>query len=228
MKKILLLHGWNYTNYTSMTESKDAWENRKAFVDELSKKYEVYKLNFPGFCGEPEQSKPMFLKDYANYVFEYLKKNKLQVDYILGYSFGGAVAIVYNTLKDPNQKLILISPAIARTGVTPKLPAKGLKKIAKDFYLKNIVKNKYMVHGTKFLNDSYQNIVRVELIDEVNRISPDLLTIIYGNKDNMVNPFYVIDHLDEEHKECIHMIDGGDHDIANTHTKDILSIINNI
>jgi hypothetical protein len=24
------------------------------------------------------------------------------------------------------------------------------------------------------------------------------------------------------------MIDGGDHDIANTHTKDILSIINNI
>lgn len=226
-KKILLLHGWNDENYTSMTNSIDAWDNRKKFVDELSKKFEIYKLNFPGFCGEVEPNKSWFLKDYANYVFDYLKKNKLQVDYILGYSFGGAVAIVYNALKDPNQKLILISPAIVRNGVTPKAPAKGLRKIVKNYYLKHIVKNKYMIHGTKFLNDSYQNIVRVELIDEINRISPDLLTIIYGAKDNMVEPSRVLKCVDEDHKKCIHMIENGGHDIANTHAIDIMDIISN-
>lgn len=114
MKKILLLHGWNYRNYTSMTNEKDAWHNRIKFVQKLEEKYEVYKINFPGFCGEKEPSMTWNLKDFANYVKEYLEKNNLQVDYIIGYSFGGAVAIEYNRLFDNKQKLILISPAIVR------------------------------------------------------------------------------------------------------------------
>ena len=113
-KKILLLHGWNWRNYTNLTKSKDAWDNRKKFVQKLESKYEVYKLNFPGFCGEPEPREEWKLEDYANFVKEYLEKNKMKVDYILGYSFGGAVAITYNHLYDPKQKLILISPAITR------------------------------------------------------------------------------------------------------------------
>ena len=44
MKSILLLHGWNDENYTSQTKSKDAWDNRKDFVDKLSKHYKIYKL----------------------------------------------------------------------------------------------------------------------------------------------------------------------------------------
>ena len=57
MKSILLLHGWNDENYTSQTDSKDAWDNRKVFVDKLSKDYKIYKLNFPGFCGQEEPDK---------------------------------------------------------------------------------------------------------------------------------------------------------------------------
>ena len=38
----------------------------------------------------------------------------MQVDYILGYSFGGAVAVKYSLLYDKNQKIILVSPAITR------------------------------------------------------------------------------------------------------------------
>lgn len=37
MKNILLLHGWNYKNYTGMTTSKDAWHNRENLVKELKK-----------------------------------------------------------------------------------------------------------------------------------------------------------------------------------------------
>ena len=148
------------------------------------------------------------------------------MDYILGYSFGGAVATLYNVMKDPTQKIILISPAIARNNVTPKdKPTNPLRNKLRKIYLKYIVKNKYMIHGTKFLNDSYQNILRIELIKEVNLIKPDLLTIIYGSDDNMVNPNYVIDNLDEEHKKRVYMVDGGSHDIANSHPDDIISIL---
>ena len=230
MKSILLLHGWNDENYTSMTDSKDAWENRKKFVNELEKHFKVYKLNFPGFCGEAEPNKPWYLKDYAHYVFDYLKKNKLQVDYILGYSFGGAVATMYNSVIDPSQKIILISPAIARNGVTPKIDnvpvfLRPLRNTLRDLYLKKIIKNPYMVNGTPFLSKTYQNIVRIELINELNMIKPELVTIIYGENDRMVNPNYVINNLDKAHQDRVHIVPNGEHDIANTHTNEIISII---
>ena len=85
-----------------------------------------------------------------------------------------------------------------------------------------------MIHGTKFLNDSYQNILRIELIKELNQIKPELLTIIYGSDDNMVNPNYVIDNIDDEHKKRVCVIDGGSHDIANSHPDLIISYINKI
>ena len=225
MKSILLLHGWNDENYTSQTKSKDAWDNRKDFVDKLSKHFKIYKLNFPGFCGEPEPDRSWYLKDYAKYVFDYLKTNKINVDYILGYSFGGAVATLYNVMFDPTQKIILVSPAIARNGVTTKIHTNPLRNKLRNIYLKYIVKNKYMIHGTKFLNESYQNILRIELIKELNMINPSLLTIIYGSDDDMVNPNYVINNLDNKHKDKVHVIEGGSHDIANSHPDDIISIL---
>lgn len=231
MKKILLLHGWNDENYTSMTKETDAWHNRGKFVDMLSEDFEVYKLNFPGFCGESEpKQKEWFLEDYANYVKEYLETNNLKVDYILGYSFGGAVAIEYNQIYDNDQKLILVSPAITRNTKktikfikTPRC-IKCIRNFFRNLYLKYIVKNDYMIHGTRFLNNSYQNIVRVELLKQVQEINPNNITIIYGNLDKMVNPGYIIKNIDIKYRDSIYIIDGG-HDIANDNPKEIINII---
>lgn len=231
MKKVLLLHGWNYLNYTKMTKEKDAWKNRSEFVKELSKKYQVYKLNFPGFCGESEPTRPWELSDFANYVSEYIKINKIKPDYIIGYSFGGAVAIEYNLMFDNNQKIILISPAITRNKdksksfiKTPKLLT-GIRKQLRDFYLIYIIKNKYMKYGTKFLRDTYQIIVREELLDSIKQINPDNIKIIYGEKDEMVLPEYVISNIDKKYKKCIKIIKNGKHDIANTHTKELVKLL---
>jgi pimeloyl-ACP methyl ester carboxylesterase len=230
-KKILLLHGWNWKNYTSLTESKDVWNNRKEFVDKLSEKYDVYKLTFPGFCGEPEPERAWELSDFANYVKEYLDKNNIKPDYILGYSFGGAVAIEYNLLFDNSQKLLLVSPAITRNKEkskhiiqTPKF-MQPLRNRLRDFYLVHIIKNNYMINGTKFLNETYQNIVRVELLDELEKIDPKNIKIIYGSIDKQVNPSYVINNINPKFKDSIKVIEGGTHDIANTNADDIISII---
>lgn len=232
MKKILLLHGWNDDNYTSMTKSKDAWHNRKKFVDELSKEYDIYKLNFPGFCGEKEPKQSEWnLEDYANYVKEYLDNSNLKVDYILGYSFGGAVAVEYASMFDNKQKLILVSPAIIRNYKktikfikTPKCFRK-IRNSLRNSYLKYIIKNEYIIHGTKFLNNSYQNIVRVNLINQLEQLNPYNITIIYGTKDNMVNPEYINNNINIYFKNRIFFIKDGTHDIANTNTKELIDII---
>ena len=231
MKKILLLHGWDWRNYTKLTSSKNPWHKRIKFINALKKEYEVYQLTFPGFCGEKEPKNAWTLDDYALYVNSYIRTSNIKFDYILGYSFGGAVAIRYNLLFNNFQKLILVSPAITRNTTksikfipTPEI-LKPLRKVVKDLYLKYIIKNNYMIHGTKFLNDSYQNIVRVDLINDIQYIKPYNIKIIYGSEDNMVNPELVINSLDKEHKKCIHVINGGGHDIANTHSKEIVSII---
>ncbi|MCH5166831.1 MAG: alpha/beta hydrolase [Erysipelotrichales bacterium] len=231
MKKILLLHGWNYKNYTKLTEEKDAWHNRKKFVSELEKNYEVYKLNFPGFCSEKEPKKSWNLSDFAKYVHDYLETNNLKVDYVLGYSFGGAVAVTYNRLYDSKQKLILISPAIVRNYDKSKKFIKTpafltpIRNLIRNSYLINIVKTNEMVYGTKFLRDTYQSIVRIELIDEIEKIDPNRLKIIYGTEDKMVNPRLVESKVLDKYKKCIYFIEGGGHDIANTHTKELIDII---
>ena len=231
-KKLLLLHGWNWRNYTKLASSDDVWANRKQFVDKLSKKYDVYKLTFPGFCNAPEPNKPWNLNDYAKYVKDYLEKMNLKPDYILGYSFGGAVATRYNTIYDNDQSIILVSPAITRnktkSKTMPKTPKilNPIRNKLRDLYLILVVKNNYMINGTKFLNSSYQNIVRVELLDELNKINPNKLTIIYGDKDTEVNPKYIIKNIDKKHKNCISIIKDGTHDIANSNTDELINIIN--
>ena len=229
-KKILLLHGWNNKYYSKYNIS-DSWLYRKIFIDKLSKKYDLVKINFPGFCGELEPKKAWRLDDYAKYVKNYIDNSNIKFDYILGYSFGGAVAVKYAKLFDNKQKLILISPAIVRNTYHSKKMIKTphifnkLRNIIRDIYLKRIIKNPYMIDGTKFLNASYQNIVREEVLNDLNELNSNNLLIIYGTNDNMVNPNYVYDQVNQSIKKRIHFINDGTHDIANTNPDDIIAIL---
>lgn len=232
MKKVLLLHGWNYKNYTSMTESKDAWDNRKKFVDKLSKKFKVYKLNFPGFCGQNEYDKPFDLNEYARYVHLYLINNNIEVDYIIGYSFGAAVAVMYNRIYDNNQKIILISPAIKRKYSKKQLKVIDtpsiiypIRKFLRNFYLIHIVKNPYMIYGTDFLRESYQIIVREDIIDKVKEIDKDKVLIIVGSKDEMID----VERITSELKKYnCKVIKNGTHDLANENTDELIDMLSDV
>ena len=228
MKKvILLIHGWNYRNYTSQTKEIDAWHNREELVKRLEKNYDVYKLNLPGFCGEAEPDREWNLSDFADYINKYIKEHNLDIDYILGYSFGGSVAIRYKTKYKAKQKLILVSPAIIRTAnnsrkfiKTPQV-LQGLRNCLRDFYVIHILKTNEMVYGTKFLRKSYQLIVREDLEEEVKEIPKNDFVIIYGDEDEQVNPHKVIDYLGKDYMDNIDIIKGGKHNIGATHPKEI-------
>lgn len=231
MKKMLLIHGWDYDNYYGRID-KPAWHNRMKFINELEKYYIVKSPDLPGFGLEKEPNvKKYTVQDFADYIHDYIVKNNYYPDYILGYSFGGAVAVTY-LKKYGNVKLILVSPALIRNHdnskkfiKTPKI-LNPLRNYIRDFYLIHKVKVPEMVYGTKFLRNTYQSIVRLELIDILRSFNIEDFIIIYGKKDNMVDPNRMMKMVDYSVKKSIHFISDGSHDIANTHTEELLSIIN--
>lgn len=231
MKNILLIHGWDYDNYYGRCTDV-AWTNRMKFINELQKEYNVYYPDLPGFGKNKEpNAKKWTLDDYAKYIDKYIKDNNLDIDYILGYSFGGAVAVRYKTLFNNDIKEILVSPALIRNEdkskkfmKTPKF-VEPIRNAIRDAYLIKVVKVEEMVYGTKFLRNTYQSIVRENMLDELEKLNSNDFKIIYGSEDNMVNPSRVLSTVSDKVKERISIINGGGHNISMTHSLELISLI---
>lgn len=230
-KKILLIHGWNYENYNNNIDT-NAWSNRSKLVAALEEKYDIRKPDLPGFGLEKEPNKRFYtVDDYAKFINDYIINNNFHPDYILGYSFGGAVAVTYYKNYNRDSKLILVSPALIRNAdrskkyiKTPKF-LNPIRNYIRNLYLIYKVKVPEMVYGTKFLKATYQSIVRTETIGYLQQIEKEKFIIIYGDQDNMVNPHRLYELSDKDIKKRIKFIKNGGHDIANTHTEQLMDII---
>lgn len=218
-KNILLLHGWDYDAYSKRTNDKYVWDYCDELIESLKEKFNVYMLNFPGFALEKEpKEKEWDVEDFASFVNDYVVKNNLDIDIILGYSFGGAVAILYKNIYKSKAKLFLLAPAIIRNHdkskkfvKTPKI-IDGLRKFLRNIYVIFVVGNEEMKYGTKFLRNTYQIIVRRDLRDELKKINPNDLMLIYGGKDTAVDPISINNSLEVKYQKRIKMINGADHD----------------
>ncbi len=233
-KNLLLIHGWDYELYSNVTDSNDAWADYRRLTNMLEKKYNLYKVNLPGFCQQKEpDDKEWTVNEFANYINEYLKNNLIKVDVVLGYSFGGAVAIKWKALTKNPAKLLLVAPAIIRDAnnskkfiSTPKIFDK-IRKILRDLYVIHIIKNNEMKYGTSFLRKSYQLIVREDMRPDLNKIDPNDVCIIYGVEDNAVAPQVLYDSVKKQYKKSIYMIDNANHDnIITEFVEKIEKIIN--
>lgn len=218
-KNMLLIHGWDYELYSKMTNYTDAWDEYTELVSNLEKKYNLYKINFPGFCKQEEpKEKEWDVEKFAKYIEDFIEKNKIKVDIVLGYSFGGPVALKWKDITKSAAKLFLVAPAIIRNAdnskkftKTPKL-LDGIRKTLRNLYVIHIVKNSEMKYGTSFLRNSYQLIVREDMRKELLNINCKDVCIVYGTKDTAVAPKETFDSLPDEYKKSIHMIDDADHD----------------
>lgn len=231
--KILLIHGWNYASYTS-SGCTDAWANRSRFVSELSKHFEVISFALPGFCGEKDPQVPWVLDDFVSFVAQKIQQEN--PDYILGYSFGGAIALRWKkTTSDTRTKTILVSPAIIRRyekenlSIVQKilksvLPEK-IVSILRDIYLTKVIKNPYYASADSVMRKTYRNIVALDLRDDLVYLS-DSVYLIYGENDTATPPILVKNMLGKCFKKHnLDIISGGGHDVANTHTEELISVI---
>lgn len=115
----------------------------------------------------------------------------------------------------------MISPAIRKIVKhskhfikTPRFLNK-IRNKARWFYLIKIKKNPYYLIGTKFLNESYNNIVRVDELADLNQL--DDIKIFFGCKDTMVDTKISTKHP-------VTYLDGG-HDLANTNTDELIKLL---
>ncbi len=102
---ILMLHGW-----------KDSLHSFDAFAPELSKTHRVVRLDMPGF-GQSDMPKGTWgVSEYVEFVKSFIAKLGLEVDVILGHSFGGRVILkgVGSGVLHANKVILIAAAGLGR------------------------------------------------------------------------------------------------------------------
>lgn len=180
-KPLVFLHGWGVSS-----------EIFKSLYPFLGRDFQIYFLDLPGF-GKTPIEKPMALKDYADFVYEFLKNNKIERSIIIGHSFGGAVAIKM-ALIYPERilKIVLAGAAAIRQPsaktkikikiaglIRPLLPQKLKKLLIKKSGLE---KSDYAAIQNPVLKETFKTVINEDLTAKLPFVKMPTL-IIWGDKD---------------------------------------------
>lgn len=186
-KVILLLHGWQ-----------DNLRTFDAIAQILSETNRVIRLDCPGF-GQSETPKETWnLDDYVVFVKNFIQKLNIQVDILVGHSFGGRIAIkgaATNNLQ-PAKIILINSAGIAKSKTLRNFILKILAKIGNVlisispfvFWRGKLREKFYKSIGNDYLNagairEIFLKIIAEDLAGNAKKINiPTLL--IWGENDN--------------------------------------------
>jgi len=188
MNNILILHGWG-----SRAEN---WSRVKELLENQG--YKVFVPDLPGFGENSPLSRAWAIDDYVEWVSDFCEKNNLSQFFLLGHSFGGAVAVKFS-LKYPEKvkKMFLV----ASSGIRRKTIKKEiLKKIAnflkffsflpfyssirKIFYKIVIQKSDYP-YTEGIMKETYLKIINEDISSCFSEVSVPTI-IIWGDKDDVL------------------------------------------
>ncbi len=180
-KTLIFLHGWGATAKIFDT-----------VFYYLKNEFNIHYFDLPGFGNTPIE-KVMTLKDYADFVYEFLKKNNIENPVIIGHSFGGAVAtklaithpeIVFklilvsaSAIRQPRQKMILLKKAADL--LKPVFPEKLKKFILK---LLQLDRTDYAQIKNPELKETFKKVISEDLTPDLYLIKSPTL-VIWGEND---------------------------------------------
>ncbi len=104
----LILHGWG--------SSSQKWIK---VINLLSFKFQVIVPDLPGFGKSEEPKEAWQMDDFKEFLDEFIKKVKIKNFYLLGHSFGGSIALIYNIEKKV-KRLFLVAPSLVRKNTLKK------------------------------------------------------------------------------------------------------------
>lgn len=235
-KEIVMIHGWGTSSYNSNLHCKKvsegiAWSQRQGLINLFEKEYSIRYFNLPGFCCVKEPQKKVFdLEDFSEYLDIWIKSKGIKPVAIIGYSFGGTIALDYKSRFKSVTKVILISPALKRKETIKSQMGKiGKHFVPKKYFtllksLYQFIFSKYYREGTTFLRASYDKIARRDIRSQLESVNPKEVLLIYGDSDTSTPADYILEIVKKNNLNCF-IIKGGDHNIGGTHPREITSAI---
>lgn len=235
-KEIVVVHGWDPRVYNhqldcQQVEKSIAWQNRRNLISLLKAKYSLSFFNLPGFCCVPEPDVKAFtVGDFSRSLADWLKKQPTQPGAIIGYSFGGVVALDYKVRFEKKIPVILISPALKRKeSIRSSIARTGRHIFANHCYgwLKHfyqVIFSRYYRQGSLFLRTSYDLIVRHDARSLLQRVDSKEILLIYGENDQSTPVEYIEDLVKKQGINCL-VIKNGGHQIGSTHPQQISKAI---
>ncbi len=183
---MLFLHGW-----------RDDLHTFDALVPFLSSERRIIRLDLPGF-GKSEAPKETWnLGDYVKFVKDFTQKIDVEVETLVGHSFGGRIAIKGEATKTFRaQKIILIGSAgVAKSRTFRNSLLKFLAKFGGlimyipplIFWRERLRKNIYSFIGSDYLSagalkEMFLNIISEDLGASAKKITTPTL-LIWGESD---------------------------------------------
>jgi pimeloyl-ACP methyl ester carboxylesterase len=185
-KPFLILHGWG--------SNSERWIN---VADLISQKgFKVIVPDLPGFGKSDPLPVPWNMNNYIKWVEEFVKQLNLDEFYLMGHSFGGALAVKLS-IKYPQEvkKLFLVAAASVRKKTIQKAAFKNVSKVAKKlsflpfyglfrkaFYKFIIRKSDYPYIDGAIMKETFKNIIFEDLSQFTGFIKTPTI-IIWGDKD---------------------------------------------
>lgn len=186
-KVILFIHGWA-----------DSGRTFKSLAEQITKENKAYRailLDLPGFGGTQTPTEVWNLKNYADFIKEFIKKAGIEPEIVVGHSNGGAVAIkgLSNNIFAAKKLVLIASAGIRQDSLKKKSlrvlskPAKVIigiapkskqEKIKKSFY--NKIGSDYLI--AENLKETFKNIVSEDVVEEAKKINIPVC-LIYGQQD---------------------------------------------
>lgn len=226
---ILMLHGWG-----------GSLHGFDLLVSNLAQKHRVVRLDLPGFGGTDAPTETWNLDNYLSFAQGFIKKLDLQVEILVGHSFGGRMAIKgLATGGLTAKKLILIASAgIAKRRTLKNALMITITKIGGlIFYLPPLLfwrdrlrKKVYRFLGSDYLDagqlrQTYLKIIAEDLSAWAKKVSVPTL-LIWGAEDE-TTPLSDGERLTALIPGAkLEVIEGADHDVHQQKPEQVLELIN--
>jgi pimeloyl-ACP methyl ester carboxylesterase len=181
------------------------------------------------------------MNNYVNWLEEFVKELKLGEFYLMGHSFGGALAVKL-TIKHVQEvkKLFLVSAASVRKRTASKSILKNISKVAKKFYFlpsysffrkafyKFIIRKSDYPYVEGLMKETFKNVVSEDLSQFTGFIRTPTV-IIWGDKDKST-PVEDAHFMNNKIKNSKLVVINGAGHILNRECPEILAddILNNI
>lgn len=187
-KPLLILHGWG--------SASDRWIPEAEIISKGG--YKVIIPDLPGFGASAQLSRPWRVNDYLKWFEDFTVGLKIDSFYLLGYSFGGALAAKI-AVKYPQRvkKLFLVASAIIRKKTDKKDFLAGVSKIVKMFAFlpfygffrkavyKFIIRKSDYTYTEGTMKLTYLNVISEDISFHLPFIKVPTV-IIWGDKDQSV------------------------------------------